>query len=77
DDDVTMSHHDTLNDDKKELENQLLQQQVELLKQRLEDKDAHIESLKNAMLLIELKLSANNIKKPSWLDNVFSKFFKK
>ncbi|EDU61058.1 MULTISPECIES: helix-turn-helix domain-containing protein [Providencia] len=33
DDDVTMSQSDTLNNDKKELENQLLQQQVELLKQ--------------------------------------------
>ena len=77
DDDVTMSHHDTLNDDKKELENQLLQQQVELLKQRLEDKEAHIESLKSAMLLIELKLSINNKEKSSWLDNVISKLWKR
>lgn len=77
DDDVTMSHHDTLNNDKKELENQLLQQQVALLKQRLEDKESHIESLKSAMLLIELKLSINNKEKSSWLDNVISKLWKK
>ncbi|EOJ8669321.1 hypothetical protein J7S95_20055 [Providencia stuartii] len=74
---LSMSHHDTLNDDKKELENQLLQQQVELLKQRLEDKEAHIESLKSAMLLIELKLSINNKEKSSWLDNVISKLWKR
>lgn len=73
DEDVTMSQSDTLNNDKKELENQLLQQQVELLKQRLEDKDAHIESLKSAMLLI----SVNNKEKTSWLDNVISKLWKK
>ncbi|MEY0302412.1 hypothetical protein AB7250_20725 [Providencia stuartii] len=72
-----MSQSDTLNNDKKELENQLLQQQVELLKQRLEDKEAHIECLKSAMLLIELKLSINNKEKASWLDNIISKLWKK
>lgn len=54
--DVTMSHHVTSSDDKKTLENELLKKEIEFLKQRLEDKDAHIDSLKNAMLLIESKL---------------------
>jgi len=54
--DVTMSHHVTSSDDKKTLENELLKKEIEFLKQRLEDKDAHIHSLKNAMLLIESKL---------------------
>ncbi|MCG5371795.1 hypothetical protein L7834_019130 [Providencia rettgeri] len=54
--DVTMSHHVTGSDDKKTLENELLKKEIEFLKQRLEDKDAHIDSLKNAMLLIESKL---------------------
>lgn len=54
--DVTMSHHVTSSDDKKTLENELLKKEIEFLKQRLEDKDAHINSLKNAMLLIESKL---------------------
>ncbi|OZS71985.1 hypothetical protein CHI95_24250 [Providencia rettgeri] len=54
--DVTMSHHVTGSDDKKKLENELLKKEIEFLKQRLEDKDAHIDSLKNAMLLIESKL---------------------
>jgi len=53
---VTMSHHDTNSDDKKKLEYELLKKEIEFLKQRLEDKDAHINSLKNAMLLIESKL---------------------
>ncbi|WBA57326.1 MULTISPECIES: hypothetical protein [Providencia] len=34
----------------------MLKKEIEFLKQRLEDKDAHIDSLKNAMLLIESKL---------------------
>lgn len=51
-----MSHHVTDSDDKKKLENELLKKEIEFLKQRLEDKDAHIDSLKNAMLLIESKL---------------------
>lgn len=54
--DVTMSHHVISSDDKKTLENELLKKEIEFLKQRLEDKDAHIDSLKNAMLLIESKL---------------------
>jgi len=53
---VTMSHHVTSIDDRKNLENELLKKEIEFLKQRLEDKDAHIDSLKNAMLLIESKL---------------------
>lgn len=56
--DVTMSHYVTDGDDKKKLENELLKKEIEFLKQRLEDKDAHIDSLKNAMLLIESKLPA-------------------
>ncbi|WP_318840031.1 hypothetical protein [Providencia sp. PROV080] len=34
----------------------MLKKEIEFLKQRLEDKDAHVDSLKNAMLLIESKL---------------------
>ncbi len=52
---VTMSQHVAMQSDKKEVENELLKQEVALLKQRLEDKDAHIDSLKQAMLLIESK----------------------
>lgn len=55
---VTMSQSVTNSDDRKELENELLKKEIEFLKQRLEDKDAHIDSLKNAMLLIEFKLPA-------------------
>ena len=52
---VTMSHYVTHNNDNSKLENELLKKEIEFLKQRLEDKDAHIDSLKNAMLLIESK----------------------
>jgi len=55
---VTMSHSDTLLIDKNESEIELLKQQVALLQQRLQDKDEHISSLKQAMLLIESKLPA-------------------
>ncbi|WP_369791040.1 DNA-binding protein [Rouxiella sp. WC2420] len=55
---VTMSHAGTLKIDKIEAEIELLKQKVDLLKQRLQDKDAHIDSLKQAMLLIESKLPA-------------------
>ncbi|EED3335423.1 hypothetical protein GT12_005105 [Salmonella enterica subsp. enterica] len=54
--DVTMSHPVINNNDNPKLENELLKKEIEFLKQRLEDKDAHIDSLKNAMLLIESKL---------------------
>lgn len=53
---VTMSHCVMHNNDSSKLENELLKKEIEFLKQRLEDKDAHIDSLKNAMLLIESKL---------------------
>ena len=53
---VTMSHYVTHNNDNSKLENELLKKEIAFLKQRLEDKDAHIDSLKNAMLLIESKL---------------------
>jgi len=53
---VTMSHCVTHDNDSSKLENELLKKEIEFLKQRLEDKDAHIDSLKNAMLLIESKL---------------------
>ncbi|MBS3857569.1 DNA-binding protein [Proteus mirabilis] len=53
---VTMSHRVTHDNDSSKLENELLKKEIEFLKQRLEDKDAHIDSLKNAMLLIESKL---------------------
>jgi len=53
---VTMSHCVTRGNDNSKLENELLKKEIEFLKQRLEDKDAHIDSLKNAMLLIESKL---------------------
>jgi len=55
---VTMSHDVTLFIDKNESEIELLKQQVALLQQRLQDKDEHIDSLKQAMLLIESKLPA-------------------
>lgn len=56
---VAMSHRDTLLIDKNESEIELLKQQVALLQQRLQDKDEHISSLKQAMLLIESKLPTN------------------
>ncbi|MDE1488515.1 hypothetical protein KKI90_19765 [Xenorhabdus bovienii] len=57
---VTMSHRVTNDNDRSKLENELLKKEIEFLKQRLEDKDAHIDSLKNAMLLIESKLPATS-----------------
>jgi len=62
---VSMSHRVTHDNDSSELENELLKKEIEFLKQRLEDKDAHIDSLKNAMLLIESKLPSTPAKK-SW-----------
>ncbi|MFX1002136.1 DNA-binding protein [Escherichia coli] len=53
---MTMSHDVTLLIDKNESEIELLKQQVALLQQRLQDKDEHISSLKQAILLIESKL---------------------
>ena len=63
---VTMSHDVTLLIDKTESEIKLLKQQVALLQQRLQDKDEHIDSLKQAMLLIESKLPATQepVKQP-------------
>ena len=63
---VTMSHDVTLLTDKNESEIKLLKQQVALLQQRLQDKDEHIDSLKQAMLLIESKLPATQepVKQP-------------
>ena len=69
---VTMSHDVTLLIDKNESEIKLLKQQVALLQQRLQDKDEHIDSLKQAMLLIESKLPATQepvtqpVVKKSW-----------
>lgn len=63
---VIMSHDVTLLIDKNESEIKLLKQQVALLQQRLQDKDEHIDSLKQAMLLIESKLPATQepVKQP-------------
>lgn len=63
---VTMSRDVTLLIDKNESEIKLLKQQVALLQQRLQDKDEHIDSLKQAMLLIESKLPATQepVKQP-------------
>jgi peptidoglycan hydrolase CwlO-like protein len=55
-----MSRDATLQIDKNEAEIERLKQQVDLLNQRLQDKDAHIDSLKQAMLLIESKLPATS-----------------
>lgn len=72
-----MSHYVTHDNDSSKLENELLKKEIEFLKQRLEDKDAHIDSLKNAMLLIESKLptapepATQPVVKKSW------KFWKK
>lgn len=69
---VTMSHDVTLLINKNESEIELLKQQVALLQQRLQDKDEHIDSLKQAMLLIESKLPATQepvtppVVKKSW-----------
>jgi len=75
--DVTMSHHVTDGDDKKKLENELLKKEIEFLKQRLEDKDAHIDSLKNAMLLIESKLPATHEHQPMPVTKKSWQFWKK
>lgn len=53
---VTMSHSVTTKNDTTDIEKELLKQELALLKERLKDKDAHIDSLQKAMLLIELKL---------------------
>lgn len=53
---VTMSHNITTKNDTTDIEKELLKQELALLKERLKDKDAHIDSLQKAMLLIELKL---------------------
>ena len=53
---VTMSRGVTTKNDTPDIEKELLKQELALLKERLKDKDAHIDSLQKAMLLIELKL---------------------
>ena len=53
---VTMSRSVTTKNDTADIEKELLKQELALLKERLKDKDAHIDSLQKAMLLIELKL---------------------
>jgi len=53
---VTMSHNDATKDNIPDMEKELLKQELSLLKERLKDKDAHIDSLQKAMLLIESKL---------------------
>ena len=53
---VTMSHDVITKSDKNNIENETLKKEIEYLKQRIQDKDAHIDSLKNALLLIESKL---------------------
>lgn len=53
---VTMSHNDATKNDIPDIEKELLKQELALLKERLKDKDAHIESLQKTMLLIELKM---------------------
>lgn len=55
---VTMSHHVTRDNDSSKQENELLKKEIAFLTQRLQDKDAHIDSLKQSMLLIESKLPA-------------------
>lgn len=51
-----MSHNYATKNDIPDIEKELLKQELALLKERLKDKDAHIESLQKAMLLIELKM---------------------
>lgn len=53
---VTMSRDVATENDTPDIEKELLKQELALLKERLKDKDAHIDSLQKAMLLIELKL---------------------
>ncbi|MGK5721844.1 helix-turn-helix domain-containing protein [Proteus mirabilis] len=74
---VTLSHHVTHDNDSSKLENELLKKEIEFLKQRLEDKDAHIDSLKNAMLLIEPKLSATPEPQPIPETKKFWAFWKR
>lgn len=74
---VTMSHHVTHNNDSSILENELLKKEIEFLKQRLEDKDAHIDSLKNAMLLIESKLPPTPEPQPAPVTKKTWQFWKK
>jgi len=74
---VILSHHVTHNDDSSKLENELLKKEIEFLKQRLEDKDAHIDSLKNAMLLIESKLPATPELQPPSMTKKPWQFWKK
>lgn len=51
---------------------QLLQQENEMLKKLLDEKENHIASLKQAMLLLEHKELKSN-KYTSWLSRLFSK----
>ncbi|EHZ6874266.1 hypothetical protein K6N86_004032 [Providencia rettgeri] len=74
---VTMSHHVTNGSDNKKSENELLKKEIEFLKQRIEDKDAHIDSLKNAMLLIESKLSVRQDSQPIPVTKKSWQFWKK
>jgi len=74
---VTMSHHVTNGSDNKKSENELLKKEIEFLKQRIEDKDAHIDSLKNAMLLIESKLSVRQDSQPIQVTKKSWQFWKK
>lgn len=54
DDITTKSHRDTPLT-QQQIDNELLKKENEFLKQRLSDKDEHIASLKQAMLLLESK----------------------
>lgn len=74
---VTMSHRVTHDNDSSKLENELLKKEIEFLKQRLEDKDAHIDSLKNAMLLIESKLPPTPEPQPAPVTKKSWQFWKK
>lgn len=53
---VAMSRDVMTKNDTPDIEKELLKQELALLKERLKDKNAHIDSLQKAMLLTELKL---------------------
>ena len=67
--DSQMSQRENPNDN--EMTN-LLKQENELLKEFLKEKEAHIDSLKQAMLLLEHKKEEPNPSKKGWFAKLFS-----
>ena len=67
--DSQMSQRENPNDN--EMTN-LLRQENELLKEILKEKEAHIDSLKQAMLLLEHKKEEPSPSKKGWLAKLFS-----